>query len=593
MGTDLEFIPLSSKNDRLVSKAYDLSQGSTICAIYWISVFNFWRLYKLSPVEDTTTITSGFKGRLSGLLKIKYLSSLLRVIQSFRQEIDQNWSVTWKWHISGSSGPNGPLSYTRYLDDLRALHREWLGVYIVLYILFYPYVNKWETLKALKDAYLDSLEKGDKQAIHSRFAFLSDKGGKTRVVAIVDILSQSCLKAVHQRCNLILRRLTQDGTFDQDKTRDYIKKKSELNEFLASIDLTAATDRMPALFQMLVIISLGIVNPIQGLLWWLVTTRRDFRVSKGSSKTIRYAVGQPMGALSSWPVMAISHHFLVRLAYAASGFPRKLRKAPYALLGDDLTIVNEAAAKTYLDLISCLGMDYSPDKTYLLVGNAEFAKSLFRKGEDLTPFPVSNLVFRQNTVVSNVQVIMSECKRRKISLTAATLVGLFPKKWRNLVLLAALSPSSPIGVLDLPSRTDNWIFFQFHLARKIKYFSRLSTVRDSTHAFAFKDPGKSGKWLASPFLQIARDNGDRYPVRRLKDLKSLRNPELLIGLGWISYDPVCWPDGIPPFGDRKWIPGPTWQDATDDRLYRSSLVELDKLLPGYFTVRCTGPLVGT
>jgi len=87
------------------------------------------------------------------------------------------------------------------------------------------------------------------------------------VIAIVDILSQSLLKLVHQRCNLILRRLIQDGTFDQDRSRRYIKKKSLDMVQLASIDLTAATDRMPALYQVFVLVSLRVLTPFQAFAW--------------------------------------------------------------------------------------------------------------------------------------------------------------------------------------------------------------------------------------------------------------------------------------------------------------------------------------
>jgi hypothetical protein len=62
------------------------------------------------------------------------------------------------------------------------------------------------------------------QPQHSRLAFLSDKGGKTRVVAIVDILSQSLLKPVHDHLSNILRIIPQDGTFDQDLQRARVRR---------------------------------------------------------------------------------------------------------------------------------------------------------------------------------------------------------------------------------------------------------------------------------------------------------------------------------------------------------------------------------
>jgi hypothetical protein len=299
-----------------------------------------------------------------------------------------------------------------------------------------------------------------------------------------------------------------------------------------------------------------------------------------------------MGELSSWPVMAISHHFLVRWSYAAFGY-KQPQKASYCVLGDDLTLRSHGVAKIYMHIISCLGMEYSVDKTYIGFGVAEFAKSLFCQGEDLTPFPVALLLFRYNTVVSTVLAIMSECKSRNLALTAQTIVGMYPARMRALVLLAALSPKSPKSVLDLQSRKDDWIFQQFILQQKIKYFSRLSTVRDSTHAFAINDPGNSGKVLASPYLQIAMDNGNSYPVRYLKTKDRSLDPEILLGSNWISYNTKCWPNGLPTIGDQRLIPGPTWVREKKTNLnLRSSLLELDKILPGYFTVRCVGKQVG-
>jgi len=165
-----------------------------------------------------------------------------------------------------------------------------------------------------------------------------------------------------------------------------------------------------------------------------------------------------MGLKSSWPVMAISHHFLVRFAFAATNVNTNLFKSPYALLGDDLTIVGFGPADEYLLLISYLGMDYSEEKTYIAKGVAEFAKSLFCHGEELTPFPLALLKFNNNTIVSNTLAIITECKRRKFPLTASSLTVNFPLRWRNLVLLAALSPKSPKLGLDLQPRSDFELF---------------------------------------------------------------------------------------------------------------------------------------
>lgn len=36
---------------------------------------------------------------------------------------------------------------------------------------------------------------------------------------------------------------------------------------------------------------------------------------------VRYAVGQPMGALSSWAMLALTHHLIVAMAARRVGFP--------------------------------------------------------------------------------------------------------------------------------------------------------------------------------------------------------------------------------------------------------------------------------
>jgi hypothetical protein len=592
-----EHLPFSSRHKRAFSKALFLANKNKLAKLYWISIFNVHRCFTLHPVIDTTTITSGFEGSLYRLAISSW--SLFQVTLSFTKRIkflQENWSAKWKWHISGATGPNGSLAYTRYLDDLYAIRQE--GLYWKLCLLLYslPLSNRRETFDALKDAVFQSwnTEYGDKQPIHSRLAFLSDKSGKTRVIAIIDILSQSCLKVVHQRCNQVLHRLETDGTFDQDKARQKVKKWTECRKtFISSIDLTAVTDRLPVLYQVLVLIGTRILTPLQGLAWYLVVVRRSFLVrTKKGPKYVRYAVGQPMGALSSWPVMAISHHILVLWAYKLA-YPSRTRNFKgYVILGDDLVIKDKLASEKYLWLISALGVEFSKEKSFFSIGLAEFAKSLFIRGNDLTPFPLRPLIFEKHTVVTNIQVVLTECFKRKFKTTLATIVGISPARWRSLVEITALSPLSPTSVLDVSSRKDNWIFFSFLLIERIKYFSRLNTVRISTHAFAINDPGKSGKRLASPFLQIGTDNGERYPVRRLRDTKRLVDPIPVLGVGWISYCSQSWPNGLPLLGDRKMIPGPTWQNEFDDIIVRSSLLRLEKLFPGYFTVRCVGKQVG-
>lgn len=63
-----------------------------------------------------------------------------------------------------------------------------------------------------------------------------------------------------------------------------------------------------------------------------------------------------MGALSSWPAMAFSHHVLVQLAYKRSYPKSKKIFSGYALLGDDLVIRDKSVAEAYKEIIAFFGM---------------------------------------------------------------------------------------------------------------------------------------------------------------------------------------------------------------------------------------------
>lgn len=94
--------------------------------------------------------------------------------------------------------------------------------------------------------------------IDSRLSFLSDKGGKTRVVAICDIYSQSLLSIVHNQLFKILRKLESvDGTFDQDKQRSRVQQATLLGKRMDSVDMKDCTDRFPVEIQAFCLESLG------------------------------------------------------------------------------------------------------------------------------------------------------------------------------------------------------------------------------------------------------------------------------------------------------------------------------------------------
>jgi hypothetical protein len=205
-----------------------------------------------------------------------------------------------------------------------------------------------------------------------RLAF-KDEPGKVRVFAMVDIVTQWIMKPLHDYLFSLLKTIRQDATFDQEKGIAYLQSMLRVRPVSFSFDLSAATDRLPIKLQILILNQLW---PHLGDHWANLLVSRDYLVpnSKGfKDVSVRYACGQPMGALSSWAMLAFTHHFLVQFAAFRAGYVGWFQY--YLVLGDDLVILDSRVAKQYLRVMRELDVGVNPSKS--LVSNrgiAEFAK---------------------------------------------------------------------------------------------------------------------------------------------------------------------------------------------------------------------------
>lgn len=84
-------------------------------------------------------------------------------------------------------------------------------------------------------------------------------------------------------------------------------------------------------------------------------TNHEFYVPWAKDK-VKYNVGQPMGAYSSWAVFTLSHHILVWIAGMMCGKPHFDQ---YVILGDDIVIADTAVYNHYKQLIKDLGVSLS------------------------------------------------------------------------------------------------------------------------------------------------------------------------------------------------------------------------------------------
>jgi len=126
-----------------------------------------------------------------------------------------------------------------------------------------------------------------------------EAAGKVRVFALVDIWTQSVCKPIHDALFSFLKTLPNDATFDQTLAVQRCIEKSNQGHGSYGYDLSAATDRLP------ISIQVQILGAFLGLpvakAWAKLLVDRDYTLNSKEYGThsVRYSVGQPMGALSS------------------------------------------------------------------------------------------------------------------------------------------------------------------------------------------------------------------------------------------------------------------------------------------------------
>lgn len=110
--------------------------------------------------------------------------------------------------------------------------------------------------------------------------------------------------------------------------------------------------------------------------------------------SVRYAVGQPMGALSSWAMLALTHHFIIQWAAWRSNVAVSWGSfQEYAVLGDDVVIANGKVATEYLIILRMLGVEVGLAKSLISrKGVLEFAKRYFVRGQDCSPMPFKEVL---------------------------------------------------------------------------------------------------------------------------------------------------------------------------------------------------------
>jgi len=225
-----------------------------------------------------------------------------------------------------------------------------------------------------------------------------EEPGKIRVFAMMNLVTQTLMYPLHRWIFRHLRLIPNDGTFNQVRPIDRLLKRIGSRRFwIASYDLSAATDRLPLALQM------SLLRPLLGDeltdLWAYFMVGHPYTLPKVAKSynlgfdAVWYAVGQPMGALSSWAMLALTHHAIVQYAASLAHPIRTSWFSWYAVLGDDVVIADKAVAAKYLEVMKEIGVDISLAKSMVSAsGSLEFAKRTWISGREASPIPLAELV---------------------------------------------------------------------------------------------------------------------------------------------------------------------------------------------------------
>jgi hypothetical protein len=221
--------------------------------------------------------------------------------------------------------------------------------------------------------------------------------GKIRVFAMMNLITQTLMHPLHSWIFRHLRLFSTDGTFDQVRPINNLLKRIDRAQFwIASYDLSAATDRLPIELQV------SLLRPLLGDkltgLWAYFMVGHGYGLPKIAksynlkSYILWYAVGQPMGALSSWAMLALTHHAIVQYAASLAYSTTKWFDL-YAVLGDDVVIADRSVAARYLEIMKEIGVDISAAKSMVSSsGSFEFAKRTWISGRQATPISLAELL---------------------------------------------------------------------------------------------------------------------------------------------------------------------------------------------------------
>jgi len=368
-----------------------LLTGSVFEKRIGMTILNLYKLLRLAPSDDLSAITEGGAPVATELME-SFATFLKRCPNFMVRSTKPNPETQREYlgYLSSANGPNGPMLRTAHRDAIALFHDKPL-LESVLALLKITGGSIYKDLLSMISAIEKIKDKPLPDSIHSKVSQLSEGGGKTRNIAIIDYYSQSALKWIHDTLMSRLRDIKSDATYSQEDGFALVRAKAKSSGYCASLDLSSATDRFPISLQILVINK--IFGETIGKLWSeVISIKRKFHLK---DRIFSWERGQPLGALSSWATFALTHHIFIRWCANDPYYSN------YVILGDDVAIMDEQVATVYRDRMEKCGVKINMSKGFISKGTkiyGEFAKRIFLNEDELSGIPIDLIVSCRKTL---------------------------------------------------------------------------------------------------------------------------------------------------------------------------------------------------
>jgi hypothetical protein len=290
----------------------------------------------------------------------------------------------FEYEVLSTRGPNGDATWTAHLDA-----RAW-SLNSELLTSFRAFLEESNLTRILRDLF-GCIRSIIHEAIPNlnpvlgKLAYIEEWGGKSRIVAQLDYWTQMAMTPLHNTINSFLRALPSDGTFNQHALADRVREwTTDPNLEVFCFDLTAATDRLPIALQERILTVLFGSKSFSSS-WADILVGREFLTNNGD--LIQYATGQPMGARSSFPMLALTHHVIIQLSAMKAEIPEY---TAYAVLGDDSSLTQQSVSSWYLAFMEQFGVPINLTKSITHVKDAipmaEICKRVFMDGVEISRY---------------------------------------------------------------------------------------------------------------------------------------------------------------------------------------------------------------